>query len=67
MDGLAGYNYVSIPGVVMNSNKVRMFQQGPSVGAFPELAAGAYPWRDRRRFRHVLRNLQRAPVIHSTW
>jgi len=27
----------------MNSNKVKIFQQGASAGAFPELAAGAYP------------------------
>jgi hypothetical protein len=27
----------------MNSNKVKVFQQGTAAGAFPELAAGAYP------------------------
>jgi hypothetical protein len=27
----------------MNNNKVKIFQQGASAGAFPELAAGAYP------------------------
>jgi hypothetical protein len=43
MDGLAGYDYVFIPGATMNSNKVKIFQQGASAGAFPELAAGAYP------------------------
>jgi hypothetical protein len=43
MDGLAGYDYVFIPGAAMNSNKVKIFQQGASAGAFPELAAGAYP------------------------
>lgn len=43
MDGLAGYDYVFIPGSALNSNKVKIFQQGASAGAFPELAAGAYP------------------------
>jgi hypothetical protein len=43
MDGLAGYDYVFIPGASMNSSKVKIFQQGASAGAFPELAAGAYP------------------------
>ena len=43
MDGLAGYDYVFIPGAAMNSNKVKIFEQGASAGAFPELAAGAYP------------------------
>jgi hypothetical protein len=54
MDGLAGYDYVFIPGAAMNSNKVKIFQQGASAGAFPELAAGAYPRRHNRRFHHVL-------------
>jgi hypothetical protein len=43
MDGLAGYDYVFTPGVAMNSNKVKIFQQGSAAGAFPELAAGANP------------------------
>lgn len=43
MDGLSGYDYVFIPGSAMNANKVKVFQQGASAGAFPELAAGAYP------------------------
>lgn len=43
MDGLAGYDYVFIPGSAMNSNLVKIFQQGSGAGAFPELAAGAYP------------------------
>jgi hypothetical protein len=43
MDGLAGYDYVFYPGATMNSNKVKIFQQGASAGPFPELAAGAYP------------------------
>jgi hypothetical protein len=43
MDGLAGYDYVFYPGTAMNSGKVKVFQQGSSAGAFPELAAGAYP------------------------
>lgn len=43
MDGLAGYDYVFFPGAAMNSGKVKMFQQGAAAGAFPELAAGAYP------------------------
>jgi hypothetical protein len=43
MDGLAGYDYVFYPGSAMNSGKVKIFQQGGSAGAFPELAAGAYP------------------------
>jgi hypothetical protein len=40
---LAGYDYVFMPGAAMNSNKVKIFQQGAAAGAFPELAAGAYP------------------------
>lgn len=43
MDGLAGYDYVFAPGPAMNNGKVKIFQQGSSAGAFPELAAGAYP------------------------
>lgn len=43
MDGLSGYDYVLIAGSAMNSSKVKVFQQGASAGAFPELAAGAYP------------------------
>jgi len=43
MDGLAGYDYVFLPGAAMNSCKVKIFQQGAAAGAFPELAAGAYP------------------------
>ncbi len=43
MDGLAGYDYVFYPGTAMNNGKVKIFQQGASAGAFPELAAGAYP------------------------
>lgn len=43
MDGLAGYDYVFAPGSAMNSGKVKIFEQGTSAGAFPELAAGAYP------------------------
>jgi len=43
MDGLSGYDYVFYPGTAMNSNKVKIFQQGSTSGAFPELAAGAYP------------------------
>ena len=43
MDGLAGYDYVFYPGAAMNANKVKVFQQGAAAGAFPELAAGAYP------------------------
>lgn len=43
MDGLAGYDYVFFPGAAMNANKVKIFQQGASAGAFPEVAAGAYP------------------------
>ena len=43
MDGLAGYDYVFAPGSAMNNGKVKIFQQGASAGAFPELAAGAYP------------------------
>jgi len=41
MDGLAGYDYVFYPGSAMNNGKMKIFQQ--SAGAFPELAAGAYP------------------------
>lgn len=43
MDGLAGYDYVFYPGNAANNGKVKIFQQGASAGAFPELAAGAYP------------------------
>jgi hypothetical protein len=43
MDGLAGYDYVFYPGTAMNNGKVKIFQQGGSAGAFPELAASAYP------------------------
>lgn len=43
MDGLAGYDYVFAPGAAINANKVKMFQQGSSAGAFAELAAGSYP------------------------
>ncbi len=43
MDGLAGYDYVFTPGSAMNNGLVKIFQQGTSAGAFPELAAGAYP------------------------
>jgi hypothetical protein len=43
IDGLAGYNYIFVPGAALNSNKVKVFQQGASAGAFPELASGAYP------------------------
>src|SRR5277367_7056745 len=44
MDGLAGFDYVFIPGAAMNSNKVKMFASaGAAQSAFPELTAGAYP------------------------
>jgi hypothetical protein len=43
MDGLAGYDYIFSPGAAMNANKVKVFAQGAAAGAFPELAAGAYP------------------------
>lgn len=43
MDGLAGYDYVFAPGAAQNNCTVKIFQQGGSAGAFPELAAGAYP------------------------
>lgn len=43
MDGLAGYDYAFAPGAAMNSNKVKVFQQGSGAGAFAELAAGSYP------------------------
>jgi hypothetical protein len=43
MDGLAGYDYVFSPGAAMNANKVKIFQQAATAGAFPELAAGAHP------------------------
>ena len=43
IDGLAGYDYVFTPGSGMNNGKVKIFQQGTSAGAFPELAASAYP------------------------
>jgi len=34
MDGLAGYDYVFLPGAAMNSNKVKIFQQGSAAGAY---------------------------------
>jgi hypothetical protein len=43
MDGLSGYDFVFYPGSAMNSGKVKIFQQGASAGAFPEVAAAAYP------------------------
>jgi hypothetical protein len=43
MDRLSGYDYVFYPGTAMNNGKVKVFQQGSSAGAFPELAAGTYP------------------------
>ncbi|HKS66887.1 MAG TPA: hypothetical protein VJR26_06585 [Candidatus Acidoferrales bacterium] len=43
IDGLAGYDYVFSGGSALNNGKVKIFQQGTSAGAFPELAAGAYP------------------------
>ena len=43
MDGLAGYDYVFIPGSAMNNGKVKIFAEGSSAGAFPELAASSYP------------------------
>lgn len=43
IDGLAGYDYVFAPGSAMNNGKVKIFQQGSSAGAFPEIASGAYP------------------------
>ena len=44
MDGLAGYDYVFIPGAAMNSNKVKIFASaGAAQATFPELTAGAYP------------------------
>lgn len=43
LDGLAGYDYVFSAGSALNNGKVKIFQQGASAGAFPELAAGAYP------------------------
>ncbi|MDR3720806.1 MAG: hypothetical protein P4L00_04355 [Candidatus Acidoferrales bacterium] len=43
MDGLAGYDYVFTPGAALNNGKVKIFQQGASAGAFPELGSGAYP------------------------
>ena len=43
MEGLAGYDYVFYPGSGLNNGKVKIFQQGTSAGAFPELAAGSYP------------------------
>ena len=43
IDSLAGYDYVFTPGSAMNNGKVKIFAQGAAAGAFPELAAGAYP------------------------
>jgi hypothetical protein len=43
LDGLAGYDYVFTPGAALNAGKVKIFQQGASAGAFPELADGTYP------------------------
>lgn len=43
INGLAGYDYVFVTGTALNASKIKVFQQGTSAGAFPELAAGAYP------------------------
>jgi hypothetical protein len=43
LDGLSGYDFVFAPGSAMSNGKVKIFQQGSSAGAFPELASGAYP------------------------
>ena len=43
MDGLSGYDYVFNPGSAMNNGKAKIFQQGSSAGAFPELSGGTYP------------------------
>jgi hypothetical protein len=64
MDGLAGYDYVFIPGAAMNSNKVKMFASaGAAQAAFPELTAGGVPQRDYWRHDHVLRDFQEAAVV----
>lgn len=43
IDGQSGYDFVFIPGAAQNNGKVKVFTNGAAVGAFPELAAGAYP------------------------
>jgi hypothetical protein len=43
MEGSAGYDYNFLPGPAMNNGKMKVFAQGTSAGAFPELAAAAYP------------------------
>jgi hypothetical protein len=47
MDGLAGYDYVFMPGAAMNSNKVKIFQQGAAAGAFPEPRPKQFKARNR--------------------
>jgi hypothetical protein len=61
MDGLAGYDYVFTPGAALSNGKVKIFQQGTTAGAFPELAAGAYPAAvtgDTITFYGILKQLQ---------
>jgi hypothetical protein len=61
MDGLSGYDFVFFPGSAMNNGAVKVFQQGSSAGAFPELAAGAYPGAissDTITFYGIFRKLQ---------
>ena len=61
MDGLAGYDYVFIPGSALSNGKVKIFQQGSGAGAFPELASGAYPGAvtsDTITFYGIFRKLQ---------
>jgi hypothetical protein len=43
LDGQTGNDYVFYPGAALNPGKVKIFQQGASPGAPPELAAGVYP------------------------
>jgi hypothetical protein len=36
MDGLAGYDYVFLPGAAMKANKVKIFAQDTAARAFPD-------------------------------
>ena len=62
MDGLAGYDYVFMPGTAMNSNKVKIFQQGRGRRRISRTRRGRVPRRNHRRFHHLLRHLQEAAV-----
>ena len=65
MDGLSGYDFVFYPGSTMNSGKLKIFQQGASAGAFPELASWRVSLRDYVGHDHLLRHLQENAVANT--